>query len=120
MLGLGLSVATKILNSYVPEMRPSINKPWTISKLRSAFPEIDSLMKVNTEHHRLQGDYDYLEHYEQSTAHTYKDSFFDSIRTTTDWTVSNLNKNRSLYGEERAKKMTARKCPNSWPEGPLT
>ena len=92
MLGLGLTVATKILNSYVPEMKPSINKPWTIAKLRSAFPELDKLMALDTEHHRLHGDYEYLQYASHSTAHNYKDSFFDSIRTTTDWSIASLAK----------------------------
>jgi len=44
MLSLGLAFGEKILNSYVYDLKPSINKPMTQRKVRTAFPEIDRML----------------------------------------------------------------------------
>ena len=101
MLGLGLTVATKILNSYVPEMRPSINKPITIQKIRSSFPEINKLMKADFTGHRLEGDMDYLDWHLSTRARDYQD-----------YLLPDMERNRRGN-------MDFRMCPSVWPDGPM-
>ena len=45
MLSLGLAFGEKLLNSYVYDLKPSLNKPMTQRKVRTVFPEIDRMLK---------------------------------------------------------------------------
>lgn len=47
MLSLGLAFAERILNAYIYDLKPSIHKPLTVQKIRSSFPEVNKLLKVD-------------------------------------------------------------------------
>ena len=44
MLSLGLAFGEKLINAYASDLKPSINKPETMKKLRHTFPELDLFM----------------------------------------------------------------------------